>query len=107
MSACATTEPGRRRGATCGRASCCSGTAHLRASHRELPMYRSFRRLASAALILAPIAAYAAKPAVPAVTVGAAGMKQLQFDVQPVAGASYYELWFRANGGASWVKRAT
>ena len=70
-------------------------------------MHRSLMRLASAALILAPIAAYAAKPAVPVVTVGAAGMKQLQFDVQPVSGASYYELWFRANGGASWVKRAT
>jgi hypothetical protein len=53
-----------------------------------------------------PLNVYAAKPAVPAVTIGAV-QKQLQFDVEPVAGASYYELWFKANGGATWVKWTT
>jgi hypothetical protein len=66
-----------------------------------------FSRLALAALFVVPVAAFASKPAVPAVTVGAAGIKQFQFDVSPVAGASYYELWFLPNGGASWVKYMT
>ena len=69
-------------------------------------MHRSFLRLAFTTLILAPVAAQAAKPAVPVVTVGAA-QKQLRFDVEPVSGASYYELWFRANGGSEWVKWTT
>jgi hypothetical protein len=64
-------------------------------------------RLAWAALLFAPVAAFAAKPGVPTVTVGAAGLKQFQFDVAPVAGASYYELWFLPNGAASWVKYMT
>ena len=54
-------------------------------------------------MLLAPLAAYAAKPAVPTVTVGT-GFKQLQFDVSPVAGATSYELWFLANGNATSVK---
>jgi len=70
-------------------------------------VHKSIFRLAFIAWLLAPIAAYAAKPAVPAVTVGAAGLKQFQFDVTPVAGASYYELWFLPNGAATWVKYMT
>jgi len=56
-----------------------------------------------AGLLLLPALASAARPAAPAVNVGA-GFKQLRFDFEPVAGASSYQLWFRANGGASWVK---
>lgn len=59
-------------------------------------------RLAVAALFIAP-AAFATKPAVPTVTVGAE-TKQLRFDVEPVPGASSYELWFLPNGAATWVK---
>ena len=59
-------------------------------------------RFIAAALLLVPLLAYAAKPAVPTYTIGA-GMKQLQIDVNPVAGATYYHLWFLANGNASWV----
>jgi hypothetical protein len=55
-----------------------------------------------AALFFSPLA-FAAPPPVPTVTVGA-GLKQLRFDVEPVNGASFYRLWFRANGGATWVK---
>jgi hypothetical protein len=64
-------------------------------------------RLALTALLLAPVVALAAVPAVPTVTVGASGLKQFQFDVSPVAGASYYELWFLPNGAAKWVKYMT
>jgi predicted secreted protein len=60
-------------------------------------------RLVLAAILIAPLAAHAAKPVAPTVTVGAA-LKQLRFDVEPVAGASYYELWFLPNGAATWVK---
>ncbi len=66
-------------------------------------MQQASSRLACAALLFASFAAHAAKPAIPVVTVGAE-FKQLQFDVEPVSGASYYELWFLPNGGASWVK---
>lgn len=66
-------------------------------------MHILFSRLALSVLLIAPLAAHAAKPVVPAVTVGA-GLKQLRFDVEPVAGASYYELWFLPNGAATWVK---
>ncbi len=62
-------------------------------------------RLVLAAILIAPLAAHAAKPAVPTVTVGA-DFKQLRFDVEPVAGAGYYELWFLPNGAASWVRYA-
>ncbi len=64
-------------------------------------MFRS--RLVAITLFLVPLAAFAAKPAVPTYTVGA-GFKQLRIDVNPVAGATYYQLWFLANGNASWVK---
>ena len=45
----------------------------------------------------------AAPPAAPAVTVGA-GIKHLQFDWAAVPQSNYYELWFKANGGAAWIK---
>jgi len=51
---------------------------------------------------LAPIA-QAAPPAAPVVTVGAE-LKQLQFDWDPVPSANRYELWFKANAAAAWVK---
>lgn len=54
-------------------------------------------------LSLLPALASAAPPAAPAVSVGA-GFKQLRFDFEPVSGASFYQLWFRPNGGAAWVK---
>src|SRR5215471_10833009 len=60
-------------------------------------------RSSLALLFLAPLGAFAAKPAVPTYTVGA-GFKQFQIDVNPVAGATSYELWFLANGNATWVK---
>lgn len=47
-----------------------------------------------------------AAPAAPSVTVGASNIKQLQFDWDPVPQANYYELWFKANDGAQWVKYA-
>ena len=56
-----------------------------------------------AGLLLLPALASAAPPGAPTVSVGA-GFKQLRFDFAPVTGASSYQLWFRANGGASWVK---
>jgi hypothetical protein len=45
-------------------------------------------------------------PAAPVVTVGATDIKQLQFNWNPVAQSNYYELWFKANPGATWVKYA-
>jgi trimeric autotransporter adhesin len=69
-------------------------------------MRLSSTRLLFAALLFAPLAAFAAKPAVPTVTVGAA-LKQLRFDVEPVTGATSYELWFLPNGAASWVNYMT
>ncbi len=63
-----------------------------------------FSRSATVAgLLLLSALANAAPPAAPAVNVGA-GFKQLRFDFEPVNGASSYQLWFRANGGAAWVK---
>ena len=47
--------------------------------------------------------ANAAAPAAPGVTVGA-DLKQLQFDWDAVPASERYELWFKANGGAPWVK---
>lgn len=67
-------------------------------------MPRIFSRPAIVAgLLLLPALASAAPPAAPSVNVGA-GLKQLRFDFEPVTGASFYQLWFRANGGANWVK---
>jgi hypothetical protein len=50
-------------------------------------------------------AAFSAVPAAPAVSVSA-GLKQLHFAWSRVAGATRYELWFRANTGAAWVEYA-
>ena len=48
-------------------------------------------------------AAVAAPPAAPVVTAGATA-KQLQFDWDIVPRSNYYELWFKANNGAPYVK---
>lgn len=57
------------------------------------------------ALLAAATAARAA-PAAPVVTVGA-DIKQLQFDWEQVPTSNSYELWFKANAGAAWVKYST
>ena len=54
-------------------------------------------------LSLTAIAALAAPPAAPVVTTGA-DTKRLQFDWQIVPRSNYYELLFKANGGAPYVK---
>jgi len=53
--------------------------------------------------LLGSAAAVAAPPAAPQVTVGA-DVKQLQFDWEIVPRSNYYELWFKANSGAPYVK---
>jgi hypothetical protein len=63
-------------------------------------------------LILALVAlsiastAFAAPPPAPSFAVAATDIKQLQFDIAPVPRVNWYELWFRANPAAAWVKRA-
>jgi hypothetical protein len=47
-----------------------------------------------------------AAPPAPSVTVAATDIKQLQFDITPVPRVNWYELWFKANPGAAWVKYA-
>ena len=59
--------------------------------------------LAGIALASFAVVAQAAAPAAPVVTVGA-DIKQLQFDWAQVPGSNTYELWFKANDGAAWVK---
>lgn len=59
--------------------------------------------LALVALSLAS-AAFAAPPSAPTFTVAATDIKQLQFDITPVTRVNWYELWFKANAGAAWVK---
>src|SRR5262245_43315477 len=59
--------------------------------------------LAGLALAAFSAGARAAPPAAPAITVGA-DIKQLQFDWAQVPGSNTYELWFKANDGAAWVK---
>jgi hypothetical protein len=55
-------------------------------------------------LVLASLASAApGAPAAPQVTVGA-DLKQLQFDWDRVPSATRYELWFKANDAAAWVK---
>jgi hypothetical protein len=56
--------------------------------------------------VFASIAA-AAPPPAPAVTAAATDIKQLQFDITPVTQVNRYELWFKANAGASWVNWAS
>src|SRR4051794_16941008 len=59
-------------------------------------------------LALAGIFAFAsvavAAPPAPTVSIGATDIKQLQFDITPVSQVNWYELWFKANAGAQWVK---
>ena len=49
-------------------------------------------------------AARAAPPVAPVITVGVNNVKQLQFDWASVPHSNWYELWFKANAGARWVK---
>lgn len=48
--------------------------------------------------------ALATPPDPPSITVAATDIKQLQFDITPVTRVGWYELWFKANDGAQWVK---
>jgi hypothetical protein len=48
--------------------------------------------------------ALATPPDAPTITVAATDIKQLQFDITPVTRVGWYELWFKANDGAAWVK---
>jgi hypothetical protein len=68
-------------------------------------IYRFRRQLGGALLLSGMFAstAQAAPPAAPDVTVGA-DTKQLQFDWSIVQRSNYYELWFKANDGAPYVK---
>ena len=67
-------------------------------------------RLVTASLIgctlgmFAATFAQAAPPTAPVLSVGATDIKQLQFDWASVPRSNYYELWFKANGGAGWIK---
>ena len=45
-----------------------------------------------------------AVPPAPVVTVHASGIKKLTFEWAPVAGASRYDLWFKANDNAPWTR---
>jgi hypothetical protein len=65
------------------------------------------KRLMFACLILTLAGlAQGAGPAAPQVTVRADGTKRLRFDWNYVPRANYYELWFRANDGATPAKFA-
>jgi hypothetical protein len=59
--------------------------------------------LALVALAFASTAS-AIPPPAPIFTVAATDIKQLQFDITPVPRVSWYELWFRPNAAAAWVK---
>src|SRR5689334_145533 len=56
------------------------------------------------ALWFVAAAARAAPPAAPVVTVGVNNVKQLQFDWASVPQSDRYELWFKADDGANWIK---
>ena len=62
------------------------------------------RRFVYALLACGGSLVHAAAPTAPLVTVGANDIQQLQFDITPVTRVNWYELWFRANPGAAWVK---
>ncbi len=63
-----------------------------------------FTRITTLALAsLATTFAFAAPPAAPQVTTGA-DIKLLRFDWDIVPQSNYYELWFKANDGAPYVK---
>ena len=49
---------------------------------------------------------FAAPPDGPHITAAVTDIKQLQFDITPVARVNRYELWFRANPDAKWVRYA-
>ena len=61
--------------------------------------------VSSCAFALSSVAVAALPPA-PTIAVAATDIKQLQFDISPVPRANWYELWFKANPGASWVQYA-
>jgi hypothetical protein len=56
------------------------------------------------ACALASSVALATPPPSPTLTVGAADIKQLHFDIEPVPRVNWYELWFKPNNAAQWVK---
>ena len=60
--------------------------------------------IACALSVFVPRLAHAAPPAAPVLSVGATDIKQLQFDWASVPRSNYYELWFKANDGAAWIK---
>jgi hypothetical protein len=60
-------------------------------------------RVCLLAFLVLPVAA-TATPDAPTVTVSASQVKQLKFKWNYVPRANYYELWFKANAGASEVK---
>jgi hypothetical protein len=65
---------------------------------------QSLKTIATAAIVLLGSApAYAAPPAAPQVTVGA-DTKRLDFDWSIIPRSNYYELMFKANDGAPYVK---
>ena len=71
-----------------------------------MPVFsKSGRRLGGLFVLLGVFvaSAAAAPPAAPMVTTGA-DMKQLQFDWDIVPRSNYYELWFKANNAAPYVK---
>ncbi|HEX6397900.1 MAG TPA: hypothetical protein VFZ95_10775 [Steroidobacteraceae bacterium] len=51
-----------------------------------------------------PSLAFAARPTPPVVTLQANTIKQLEFEWQPLTGVTKYQLWFKANDDAAWVK---
>ena len=58
------------------------------------------------ALAIAFASVAVAAPPAPTITVAASNIRQLQFDITPVTQVNWYELWFKANPGAQWVKYA-
>jgi trimeric autotransporter adhesin len=58
----------------------------------------------SALACLFSLAALAAPPPAPQITVQATDIRQLEFDFEPVPGVQWYELWFQAAPGAPWVE---
>jgi hypothetical protein len=65
-----------------------------------------FTSIAGSILLASLSSLVQAAPAAPVVTVGA-DIKQLQFDWDQVPTSNTYELWFKANAGAAWVRYST
>ena len=61
-------------------------------------------KLAAVVLACAWSGAALAIPPAPVVTVHASGIKKLTFEWEPVAGASRYDLWFKASDNAAWTR---